>query len=270
MGNTLLAYPDRTSDATTTFAGGSWQAGLPLINLQNRLLSKVARSTNATAAYTQFVVTLTSPRDVRVIGILGHNISLAGTIRVRGYSDAGLTALVYDTGTQYAWPQTFTTDDVAVQPNNWIWPLPTIATARYWLVEVVDTGNAAGYVQIGRCWLGPAWVPDCGVVYGVNIGYESRSVVSESLGGVIWGNRRTPRRAETISFPSLSMSEMRTALIIQKVLDTTGELIIVLDNTMGAEDLLLHAFPATPRKLSPLRMARFNANEMPMELIENV
>jgi hypothetical protein len=270
MGNTLLAYPDRTLGAATVLSGGSWQAGLPLANLKERLISRVARSSNALSASTQWVEDLGSPCVVRVVSLLGHNIGLAGTVRVRGYSDAGLTVLVYDTGIQFAWPQTFTTADVLVQPNNWIFPLAVAQTARYWKWEVVDTGNVAGYVQLGRCWLGPVWQPITGIVYGSELGYEQRTVVTESLAGVPWFDQRLPRRAGTITFPSLIAIERRTAMLFQKTIGNSGEILYVEDCTQAPEDMLLYAFPATVRQVSAIRSAYYNASELPMGLVENL
>jgi len=269
MGNTLLSYPDYTVDNSTALEGGSWSSSLPLANLQNNLIRKVAESTDALAASTQWVETFSIPRDVRVIGILGHNITLAGTIRVRGYSDAGLTTLVCDTGIQYAWPQTFSAVDVAVWPNNWIWPLPAVVTAKYWEIEIVDTANPAGVIRIGRCWLGPAFEPLYGVTYGAELGYESFSTTTRSLGGVPWHNRKTPLRGGTISFPALTKDEEDIVIIMQKTLDTTGEILFVLSKTAPVQKMLLRAFPCTPRSLSKIRMANLNASEYPMDLLEN-
>lgn len=446
MGNTLICYPDRTVEAATTFSGGSWNASFPLTNLQNKLLSKVARSTNATVASTQFVATYAAPIDVRLISLLNHNISLAGTIRVRGYSDASLTQLVYDTtpasanvftypndldnavwtkgnvtvtvnattdpnstttadklvetavtanftisrnnniasnvtqdayvyvkaaerdrirlylydssapantvyadfyittpsvsnatnggaGTgvnaeiesvgagwykckisgkpgisansatvavfimsaantitylgdatkgiylwgmssnvtnyTYVWPQTFTTSMIASWPNNWTWPIPSIATAKYWKTEIADTANAAGYVQFGRSWLGPvALEPTIGIPEGAELGYEPRTVLAESLGGVLWANRRTSKRSFIGTFPRLTSAEKQTALITQKTLDTSGEMFFVRNKLDSADNMLLHAFPVLARKVSPLRLAYQSASEMGVEFVE--
>jgi hypothetical protein len=270
MGNTLLAYPDRTLDVAASLSGGSWLGGLPLANLQNRLISKVARSANVLAASTLFVVDLGVPRAVRTLALIGHNISLAGTVRMRGYSDAGLAVLIYDTATQFAWPQTFISDDVQANPANWVWPASSPVTARYWKVEIVDTANASGYVQLGRCWIGPAWQPALGIVYGDEIGYEQRSVITESLGGVPWVNQLLPRRAGTITFPSLTNIEKRTGMIFQKTVGNSGEVLYVQDLTHAPEDMLLYAFPATVRQVSPLKSVYYNSSEMPMGLIENL
>jgi hypothetical protein len=270
MGNTLLAYPDRSLDPATTLSGGSWSAGLPIANLKDRLLTKVARTADTLAASSQWVENLGQPRDVKVIAVMGHNLSLPGTVRVRAYSDVGLATLLYDTGVLSAWPLSFTADDVLVQPPNLILPLTTIVTAQFWKFELVDTANAAGYLQVGRAWLGPAWQPTLGIIYGDEIGYEPRSVVTESLGGVTWVDQRLPKRAGTITFPGLTGIEKRTAMIFQKTIGNSGEVLYLQDVTHAAEDMLLYAFPATVRQVNPIRSAYYNASEMPMGLIENL
>jgi len=270
MGDTLLAYPDRTRDAATTLSGGSWSGTLPLANLKDRLITKVARSTNALATSTQWVTDMGSAQDAKILALLGHNISLAGTIRVRFYSDAGPTTLVYDTGILYVWPQTFGAAELAAYPHNWILPLPNVVTARYRKWEITDTANAAGYVELGRGWQGPAWQPDYGIVYSGELGYEQRATVTESLGGVPWTDQRSPRRAGTITFPFLTAVERRTAMLLQKTVGNSGEVLYVENQAHQAEDLLLFAFPATLRQLSPIRQAGFNSNEMPLGLVENL
>lgn len=70
---------------TPTLSGGSWEAGLPLTNLQDRRLHRVARSTDAAVASTVFTVDLGTDRAVRLVAIPKHNISAAGTVRARGF-----------------------------------------------------------------------------------------------------------------------------------------------------------------------------------------
>lgn len=271
MGSTLLAYPDLTRDAATTLSGGSWSAGLPLANLKDRVIKKVARSTNDDAASTQWVSDMGAAVDTKILALLGHNISLAGTIRVRAYSDSGLTTMVHDTGILYAWPQTFGAAELATYPNHWVLPLAAIVTAQYWKWEIVDTANAAGYVEVGRAWMGPVWSPTIGAGYGAELGYEARATVTESLGGVLWSDGKLPRRATTITFPSLDdESERDTAMIFQKTIGNSGEVLYVESTSHDAKRLLLYAFPATVRQPSKIRMASFNANELPMELIESL
>lgn len=249
--------------------GTGWSSNLPLANLKDKVVSKTARSVNALAASTYFTVDLGTARDVKVLSAIAHNISAAGTIRVRGYSDAGLTNVVLDTGTLNTWPTGFTAEDVAAYPKNWTLVLPIEKTARYWKWEITDTANPAGYVELGRAWMGPAWSPTVGIVYGADIGYESRTTVTESLGGVQWGDNRAPRRVTGITFPALADGDERAkAMMFQKTIDVTGEVLYVEDVNHTVRDMLLYAFPANVRQMSRIRAAAYGVNEMPLELAE--
>lgn len=273
MSNALISYPDHT--ITGSLSGGSWLATLPLSNLQNRLMSKKARSSNALAASTIVQVDLgATSRAIRCLAVLSHNISYAGTIRARGYSDSGYSTLVTgaDTGTLNAWPQSgFTADDAAQYPNNWIYAFAASKTARYWKIEITDTANADGYVELGRLWIGEGnFEPATGFSYGASLGYEARDVIEESLGGVRWGEKRTPRRSWSISFEALTESEKQKALIMQKVLTTTDEMIFIANSQATAQNMLLEAFPATAKELSPLVYPYYDNNQLSMQLLEVV
>jgi hypothetical protein len=89
MGNALIGYPnyaDVNATYAPTFAGGAWSPLLPLTNLQDRRLSRVARSSSAALADTKWDIDLKTQRQVRILALLGHSISTAGKVRVRGFS----------------------------------------------------------------------------------------------------------------------------------------------------------------------------------------
>ena len=89
MSNLLLGFPiysDAGTLYTPTLSGGSWQATLPLVNLQNRYLAKVARSSTAAVADTLFEVDLKAARRIGCIAIPKHTLSQAATVRFRGAS----------------------------------------------------------------------------------------------------------------------------------------------------------------------------------------
>lgn len=265
----IISYPDYTLTAVNS--GGSWLSSLSLASLQNQLLSKKTRSVNALAASTIILSDLGTAKPVRVVGALGHNISFAGTIRIRGYSDSGYTTLVTgaDTGTVFVWPQTMTAAECAEYPNNWISTFSSDKTARYWKTEIVDTGNSAGYIELGRRWLGAAtFTPAVSMSYGASLGYEPRDISDESLGGVMWGEKRAGRRVCAFSFGNLSNAEKQKSIIMQKVLGSIGETLWIMDSNDTAQDMLLQAFPATIRKANPLTCPYYNNYEMPMEVLE--
>lgn len=80
MANIKLAWQNRTDAGTLT--GGSWQASLPLTNLQNRQVQKVARSSNTQTSSTQFRIDLGQSRTIGVAALVVHNISVSGKVRI--------------------------------------------------------------------------------------------------------------------------------------------------------------------------------------------
>lgn len=267
----ILSFPDRTQ--TATLSGGSWLTAAPLSNLQDKLLTHVARSSNALAASTLVQIDLGAAVAVRVISLCAHNISTGGTVRVRGFSDAGYTTMVTgaDSGTLNAWTAEAIAAGITNYPKNYTFVFTSAKTARYWKIEVVDTSNAAGFVEIGRAWVGAAdFEPAVSVSYGASLGYEARDVIEESLGGVIWGEKRTPRRVLSATFNTLTSAEKRAALVMQKTLTTTDEVLWITNGTATADDMLFEAFPAFIRKASPLQYPYYNNHEMPIEIIERV
>lgn len=91
MANCLFGWPVYSDVGVTyspSLSGGSWLAALPLANLQDRRLAKVARSTNDAQASTMFEVDLGVARAVRLVGLPVHNLSTAAKWRVRGFASA--------------------------------------------------------------------------------------------------------------------------------------------------------------------------------------
>lgn len=89
MSNCMFCAPIR-SDAGT-LSGGSWEATLPLTNLQTAWLAEVARSTDAALASTALVCDQGSSKRIRAVSLHGHNLSLAAKYRVRAYDTLAVT-----------------------------------------------------------------------------------------------------------------------------------------------------------------------------------
>lgn len=86
MSRTLFGWP-LYSDVGVTYSpvlsGGSWLTALPLSNLQNRELAKVARSSNDDLTSTIIKADLGVARAVRVVAGVKHNLSSAAKVRGR-------------------------------------------------------------------------------------------------------------------------------------------------------------------------------------------
>jgi hypothetical protein len=268
MSNVIISHQDYTLGAT--ISGGIWQGALPLSNIQNPLLSKKSRSTNV--ATVEFYVDLGSAKAIRIISLCAHNLSPTGILRIRGYSDATYTTQVFGAGFDASvWPAGFTATQVQQYPKNYTLVLPSVLTARWWYFNLMDASNPDGYMEMGRLWLGSAdFEPATGISYGLKLGYESRDIIEESLGGVPWGSKKTPRRVLSGEFNTLTITEKRQALIQQKKLTTTEEAFWISDSAATADDMLLEAFPCFIRQPSPLSYPYYTNYNMAIEVVERV
>lgn len=409
MANLILAWNNRTD--SSTLSGGSWQATLPLANIQNRQIQRVARTTNATTAATQFIVDCGQARTIGVLGLVAHNISVNGRVRltgaessaawtnllaagsdftsaswtkatttvtgnstaapdgtttadtlaatgansgvyqtatigaaqaysfevwlradapttislvtiqtpsstvaevscavttdwqkfrIQGTTVAGTTAMdcyvggnnsfstgeavyawdaellagqgiIYDSGWVDVWP----VDMVAIYDREWeddnFWAgtllqsavagyqapfvhvLPTGQVLRHWRVEIGDTMNPDGYVQIGRMFIGAAWMPSVNYAYGAELGFQDPTEVDTSLSGAEYFDVRSRFRVFDFELQYLSATEAyASALDLQRLAGISGEVLVVPDK----DDLATQparAFLGRLRQLTPVR-----------------
>lgn len=255
---------------TPTFTNGTWSATLPLTNLQNRQLSKVARSTAATTASAKFDCDLGVARAVGMIAIPKHNFTTAALVRVRGASDSGFTSVVYDSGWVAGWPAGVTAEDV-VGMNVSFWLAPaSVQTARYWRVEVDDTANSAGYIQMGRLIIAGAYVPAVSPNYGGNTGLESETTRTVTDGGGALYDVRPIRRVHRFTISHMPTAEaFAKAWKMQRQLATSGQLFFIWD----ADDATYpheRAFLAVLRSLSAIEYTEAAYHQGAYEVLEEL
>ena len=245
MSSAAIAYGNLAD--TCTLSGGSWNSTYPLNNLKTRLISVVARSTNALAASTTFTAALLASSPIGALSLEGTNASVNAQVRWRTYSDAGLTALIYDSGLLDIYPDgTMAFGSVHYGAANW-WtarPLPadlarfqrgmrhiatTKAAAQYIKCEIVDTANPDGYFQAGRLFVGDVFQPGAGLNYGAAMQLKPLSQVTRSLSGAKQFIKRRPMFTMPVVFGQLTEAEAMRVLDLQAQVDVTGEVILVWD-----------------------------------------
>lgn len=288
MANMILGFPNLISEAT--LSGGSWVAGLPLTNLQDRRLSKKARSTNDAAASTTFDIDLTKDRPIRLICLVKTNLkTLDATYRIRGSAVSNFATTVYDSGVLEVWPAIFATLDLEWEDDNYwdgkpvqeyldeledtsslnlIHVLPNIETARYWRVDIVDTNNADGYVEIGRVFISTQWQVTNNILYGASLGYETETGVDQSLDGTEYFDVRTAYRNFKFQLESYNYDEGHAKLLdISRKVGIDKEVFIVPDPD-DAANMTRRAFLGRLKTLSPIDYPYFNSNSAGFEVKE--
>jgi hypothetical protein len=257
------------SDAATLSAG-SWVSTLPLANLQQTLMAKVARSTNAAAASTQFRIDLLATNiNVRLIALIRHNLSVNATYRITAGTVPGGTD-VYDSTTLPIWPPVFLPGDLEFENDNWwngqIIDASQIAgypaslwhdakanyQARYWSFYLTDTANTAGYVQASRLWMGQLWNPPHSFEYGATLIWEARDIEEQSLGGVLYFDPRPSARVFGFSFGALVDQEAYGIIMeIQRIARNSQQLVVIPD--MDSQYFFKRNILARLRKMDPLK-----------------
>lgn len=248
MQNIIFGYGNRVDGATVS--GGSWSATLPITNLQSRLISKIARTTNAQTASTLINVDLgASPAyAIGCVGLVAHNISSSGTVRVRGSSDSGFATSTYDSGWLSVWPSGVIPPALLEWENTNFW-LGTLSEqaragfkspyitynsartiARYWRIEISDTTNSDGYVQIGRLFMSDVFQPTYNYGWLSSLGYADPTTISRSLGGEEYFDQASRYRTFKAKLEWLTATEAHASwLEMQRLVGTSGEVLVIPD-----------------------------------------
>lgn len=210
--NIFLGFPNRID--TSALSGGSWLSTLPLNNIKNRLLARVARSTDATFESTQIVIDLGQPRKIDVIGLVNHNISLGGKIIFEASNDEDFETIRYtlevdawqgvadgqwliDTlewENDNYWTGTLSQEEIEGFTSISISLMQMSSPSRYWRIRIEDNQNPDDFVQVGRIFIGPGVQPLINYSYGATLGFETSTGVEQSLSGAEFFDIREPVR----------------------------------------------------------------------------
>lgn len=205
---------------SATLSGGDWATGgaaSTLDNLKTRYLRQYAVSDGASNAATQFTIDLGATQTIGVIALCNHNLTAAtGQVTITGAADSGFTQIAWRGNNM----QVYAGQDFAVA-------LPDAVGAQYWKVEILDASNAAGYVKLGRVFIGPAFAPLQGIEFNSSLAVESRAGINDAWSGMEHFELRRNRRVWRGQFSHLNESEACTWIGIQQSNDTSGEVYLV-------------------------------------------
>lgn len=199
VSNIILGYNNIVELAT--LSGGTWEANLPITNLQSDKLAEVAQTT--TDAAITITASFSSIKTVGCIALANHNLSADATIAIaikNGagdilYSPVGGNLAPYidaDRNTLLCWfaDQNYT-------------------TTRSVEITITDTTNPDSYISIGRLFIGALLEPTVNAEYG-DAGHSRKdlSETSTSATGVRWHRERQKLRTVSVAFKHLTETEM--------------------------------------------------------------
>lgn len=240
-------FSDRNYTPAATLAGGSYEATLPLSNAQDRPFSRVARTTDATAASTLFTVDLTEVKTTQLLSLIGHNIVQASaTIRFRASNDAGATTnLIYDSGLLVVLPSVYDwlthdfyepnwfygepySEDLELFTKQFIHIPPDPIKARYWRIDVADSSNADVYVQFGFFYQANIFRPSVDIKLNHNLSFIDNTGIQEAISGVEYFDNREKPRIIVVSIKGLPKDEMLSNLFLTARRQGKGGLIYIV------------------------------------------
>lgn len=197
----LIGFPNKVDEAT--LSGGSFVPTLPLNNLKNRLLGRVARTTNTDLASTKFTLAHTTPQLVRIAALVNHNMSLDAQWRIRCSEETTATNLLLHTEEIAAWEgsNVILASNVAYAPDgtaNADRVIPDTKLARHYVVKNTQVLEAGRYtmsvfvrpVAISKVSLSQSTNATASAVYDfinltayVQTGVDAFAEIKESVGG---------------------------------------------------------------------------------------
>lgn len=279
MRRAIIGYQNRIDEAI--LSGGSWQA--PLTNIQNRELQVKARSTDLLPASTLIDIDLGAYRVTSMIGVAAHNLSSDATYRVTAGTAAGLSDL-YDSGAIEAWPAVYATDELEWEDDNF-WDgriseeerigynacltlqMPTVG-AQFLRLEIFDSANPSGYVELGRIFIGRKFEPERGFEVGASIGYVDESEVERSLQGVEYFREIQMHRVANLTAPVMNKNEAFSAVFeMQRKTGITKEVMIIGDPDDAAEQLR-QSFIGRLQQVSPIVHTAYGLHSVGFEIKE--
>lgn len=220
------------SDAAT-LAASTQVSSLPVANLQNMQPKKKWRSTSTTEFITFDFGT--AGAALNSLALIGHNLTSAATLRMRGAATAGgvTSAPTFDTTALSAWPATGKpADSYWNQYLSWLeWV--NVAALRYWRLDIADSGNAAGYLQAGRVMAGTYWRPTLNFdIDGAPLAYAQKDVQVFTDYGQTFTDRRTRTapRVAALKHTALDRRELIDGIAeVQRLRGMWGDVACLLD-----------------------------------------
>ena len=201
-------------------------------------------------------------------GASGASVAWANTrIYFAGQSESSNTAITHvvirfgeqsmdtmrtayaDSGWLDAWPSGW--DDETAEGLN----LPlfhqfaTAFSGRYWSVQVSDTQNTDGYIDLARLCLTGAYEPSVNFTTGADITHESETTTRYTDGGNAIHDTRPLRRVTRFAITNLEDAEaIGQALRLSRQMGARGQCVLVLRPDATADLLPETTFLAVPRE----------------------
>lgn len=178
------------------------------------------------------------------------NMSSGSTYRIRAFSDAGFTTVIDDTGTAMFGSTPVDTFDLEWQDANWwsgaqpledvggaaggIWVIhiyPATVSAQYWQFDLANPNNPAGFIEVGRLFMGTAYIPSINYAPVNNkFGFEPFTSMQQAASGARYYNRRRSARTFEFAFPVMPHDEIHDDIYaVAAIAGIDGQVFVIPD-----------------------------------------
>ncbi|HUU45196.1 MAG TPA: hypothetical protein VM118_05630, partial [Acidobacteriota bacterium] len=248
MANAMFCYPNWVDHSDTVLSGGSWETALPLSNLQDQRLARVARSTDDATASAIVNLDFSNQKYIYVFAIPSSNLTIDALVKVSLSNNSDMSSPTYSTGWVKAYPVIYpsdmplwddpgTWDGYLAQDEydlgetyGWTHVLTAPTNGRYCRVEIDDTANPDTYIDLGRLVIASGYQPIINFEVGAGLGWQTASTVSETDGGASYHNDRPRKRIFNCVLIYQSDDEAMVHMwTIQRMLGTSTQIFFVFD-----------------------------------------
>jgi hypothetical protein len=187
----------------------------PVTNVLDSRLSRIFKTDGELTA--EIVFDAGSAVTVSGIAIANHNISFS-------FSTVKLQANATDVWTAPSFELDLTCESSLISCD-----FPE-ETYRYWRLQVIDSTNANGYIQLGRVWIGQSYVTP-GISTTLTHDRTSASVKSSSTSGQTYQDKRFLYSSINTTFPAVTHTEKAEIFNILDTIDIGEPFFVTFDET---------------------------------------
>lgn len=230
------------ADSATLSVSPAVVATLPASNLQLPERALVMRTTST--ANQQISGTWAAGKLLSGLELDRHNLTSAGTWRLRLYSDAAWTTLVYDSGALLVNPPKSLGELVwGVDPlgagvfDGWalafasMWFTPVVAQS--FRIDLADAANPDGYLEVCRLMLGHTIEPTWNFEWQPRLAWSESTKQTRTDGGTLRSEAFQPYRSGSVTLPWLTSGDRARFLDLYRTLGRRGDFFVSLYPEQG-------------------------------------
>lgn len=220
MTNITISYINRADAGTVTASDAV--TGLAADNVQTPVVAKRWRVTSTTpwlevdfgSAVEIGALALVFPRDTSFP-------TGADTVRHRLSAVAAGDGELLDTGAQAIG----TVEGYGVHVHL----LSAAVDAQYWRVDLsAPSLSTQGFIDLGRAWAGPAWVPELNMDYGWRRAWADSSALAEAeKSGAQYVRAGAQRRTVEVAFGFMTEDDAEEAEEMQRLAGLNGQALVI-------------------------------------------